>query len=78
MLRRRRVDGCGLIEAYITVEHGKIAALTFKGDFFSASEPDERAGGAALWLHAEPRGLSKRHSAMWTFRATSRACRRMS
>ena len=41
MLRRRRVDGCGLIEAYITVEHGKIAALTFKGDFFSASEPDE-------------------------------------
>ncbi len=37
MLRRSRVDGCGLIEAYITVEHGKIAALTFKGDFFSAS-----------------------------------------
>lgn len=43
MLRRRRVDGYGLIEAYITVEHGKIAALTFKGDFFSASEPDELA-----------------------------------
>lgn len=43
MLRRRRVDDCGLIEAYITVEHGKIAALTFKGDFFSASEPDELA-----------------------------------
>ena len=43
MLRRRRVDGCGLIEVYITVEHGKIAALTFKGDFFSASEPDELA-----------------------------------
>ena len=37
MLRRRRVDGCGMIEAYITVEHGKIAALSFKGDFFSAS-----------------------------------------
>ena len=43
MLRRRRVDGCVLIEVYITVEHGKIAALTFKGDFFSASEPDELA-----------------------------------
>ena len=43
MLRRRRVDGCGMIETYITVEHGKIAALTFKGDFFSASEPDELA-----------------------------------
>ena len=26
-----------------TVEPGKIAALTFKGDFFSASEPDELA-----------------------------------
>ena len=43
MLRRRRVDGCGMIEAYITVEHGKIAALSFKGDFFSAAEPDELA-----------------------------------
>ena len=43
MLRRRRVDGCGMIETYITVEHGKIAALSFKGDFFSASEPDELA-----------------------------------
>ena len=43
MLRRRRVDGCGMIEAYITVEHGKIAALSFKGDFFSVSEPDELA-----------------------------------
>ena len=43
MLRRRRVDGCGMIEAYITVEHGKIAALSFKGDFVSASEPDELA-----------------------------------
>ncbi len=43
MLRRRRVDGCGLIEGYITVEHGRISALTFKGDFFSASEPDELA-----------------------------------
>ena len=31
MLRRRRVDGCGLIEAYITVEHGLVSAVTFKG-----------------------------------------------
>lgn len=76
MLRRRRVDGCGLIEAYITVEHGKIAALTFKGDFFSASEPDELA---AHFVGCTPDARAmKRHSAMWTFRATSRACRRMS
>lgn len=56
MLRRRRVDGCGMIEAYITVEHGKIAALTFKGDFFSASEPDELAAHF-VGLHAGPHGL---------------------
>ena len=43
MLRRRRVDGCGLIEAYITVEHGLVSAVTFKGDFFSAEEPEELA-----------------------------------
>lgn len=41
MLRRRRVEGCGLIQAYITVEHGLISAVTFKGDFFSAEEPEE-------------------------------------
>lgn len=76
MLRRRRVDGCGMIEAYITVEHGKIAALSFKGDFFSASEPDELA--AHLLAARRTARAMKRHSAMWTFRATSRACRRMS
>ena len=43
MLRRRRVDGCGLIEAYITVEHGLISVVAFKGDFFSAEEPEELA-----------------------------------
>ena len=43
MLRRSRVDGCGLIEAYITGEHGLVSAVTFKGDFFSAEEPEELA-----------------------------------
>ena len=43
MLRRRRMDGCGLIEAYITVEHGLVSAVTFKGDFFSAEEPEALA-----------------------------------
>ena len=37
------MDGCGLIEAYITVEHGLISAVAFKGDFFSAEEPEELA-----------------------------------
>ena len=43
MLRRRRMDGCGLIEAYITVEHGLVSAVTCKGDFFSAEEPEALA-----------------------------------
>ena len=43
VLRRRRVEGCGLIEAYIAVDGGRIARLTFRGDFFSAVEPEELA-----------------------------------
>ena len=76
MLRRRRVDGCGMIEAYITVEHGKIAALSFKGDFFSAR--NRTSWRRTLLAARRTARAMKRHSAMWTFRATSRACRRMS
>lgn len=43
LLRRRRVEGCGTVEAHIHLERGRIAALTFFGDFFSAAEPDELA-----------------------------------
>lgn len=43
VLRRRRVDGCGLVEAYISVDSGLISAIAFRGDFFSAVEPEELA-----------------------------------
>lgn len=43
VLRRRRVEGCGLVEAYISVDSGLISAIAFRGDFFSAVEPEEMA-----------------------------------
>lgn len=43
VLRRRRVEGCGLVEAYISVDSGLISAVAFRGDFFSAVEPEELA-----------------------------------
>ncbi len=44
LLRRARVEDCGTVEAYFTVEHGAIVSLTFRGDFFSIDEPEELAG----------------------------------
>ena len=41
LLRRRRMEGCGLVEAHIHLEEGRIAAVSFFGDFFSAVEPEE-------------------------------------
>ena len=43
LLRRRRVEGCGSIEAHMRLDQGRIAALSFFGDFFSAVEPEELA-----------------------------------
>lgn len=51
LIRRRRFEGCGTVEARIQVEHGRIAALGFVGDFFSAQEPEaleERLKGLPL------------------------------
>ena len=43
LLRRRRFEGCGTVEARFFVEHGLISALCFQGDFFSTDEPEELA-----------------------------------
>lgn len=40
LLRRQRFEGCGTVEARLQIEHGRIAALAFQGDFFSAEEPE--------------------------------------
>ena len=43
LLRKARVEGCGTVEAYLTVEKGIIRQVEFRGDFFSAREPEELA-----------------------------------
>lgn len=43
LLRRRRVEGCGLVEAHIRLVDGCVAGIAFFGDFFSAAEPQELA-----------------------------------
>ena len=39
MMKKSRIEGCGTIEAYITLKHGVISEMTFMGDFFSAIDP---------------------------------------
>ena len=41
--KRRRIEGCGTVEAYLTVDRGLIRDVIFRGDFFSAAEPEELA-----------------------------------
>lgn len=36
-----RVGGCGLVEAYISLDRGLITAVSFCGDFFSLKDPEE-------------------------------------
>lgn len=43
LLRRRRVEGCGTVEARLHLTEGRIAGIAFFGDFFSAVEPEELA-----------------------------------
>lgn len=37
MEKRVRIEGCGSVEAYLTLDHGIIENLTLRGDFFSAT-----------------------------------------
>lgn len=39
-LRRRRVEGCGTVEAYLRTDRGRLTDVQFRGDFFSAVEPE--------------------------------------
>lgn len=43
MHKKARFAGCGTVEAYLNVAHGRIASVAFHGDFFSVSEPAELA-----------------------------------
>ena len=37
--KRHRVEGCGIIEAYLTLKQGQITEVLFRGDFFGIEDP---------------------------------------
>ena len=41
--KKARVEGCGTVEAFITLREGKISQIVFKGDFFGVSDPEQLA-----------------------------------
>ena len=41
LLKKRRIEGCGTIEAYVELNKGVIAGLQFRGDFFGVEDPTE-------------------------------------
>lgn len=43
LLKKRRFEGCGAVEAHLSLDRGRIQALRFCGDFFSLEEPEELA-----------------------------------
>lgn len=51
MEKKRRIEGCGTLSAFLGTDRGRISALQFAGDFFSTLGPDglaERLIGAGL------------------------------
>ncbi|MBQ8074533.1 MAG: lipoate--protein ligase [Oscillospiraceae bacterium] len=43
LFRGGRTEGCGTVEIYIRTDHGLITDIQFRGDFFSARDPEELA-----------------------------------
>lgn len=43
LCKKARIEGCGTVEAYLTVTHGVIEKAEFHGDFFSVKEPEQLA-----------------------------------
>lgn len=43
LLRKQRIEGCGIVEAHLQLEKSRITAVAFRGDFFSSREPDALA-----------------------------------
>jgi len=38
--KRKRIEGCGTVEAYISLRQGLVEKIVFRGDFFAASDPE--------------------------------------
>ena len=43
LIRKKRIEGCGTIEAYIILKDDLISNITFRGDYFSTVPPEELA-----------------------------------
>lgn len=43
LIKRERVEGCGLVEVSLFLDRGRIQEVSFHGDFFSAEEPEQLA-----------------------------------
>ncbi len=44
LIRKRRIEGCGTIEAHIMLKNDLISGVSFRGDYFSTLPPEELAG----------------------------------
>ena len=41
--KKGRVEGCGTVEAFVSLQEGKISQIVFKGDFFGVNDPEQLA-----------------------------------
>ncbi len=44
LVRKKRIEGCGTLEAHITLKNDLISNISFRGDYFSTLPPEELAG----------------------------------
>lgn len=41
--KKGRVEGCGTVEAFVSLQEGKISQIVFRGDFFGVNDPEQLA-----------------------------------
>ena len=41
--KKSRVEGCGTVEAFLSLQEGKISQIIFRGDFFGVNDPEQLA-----------------------------------
>lgn len=44
LVRKKRIEGCGTVEAHITLKNDLISQIAFRGDYFSTLPPEELSG----------------------------------
>ena len=43
LIKKKRIEGCGTVEAHILLKNDLITGITFRGDYFSTLPPEELA-----------------------------------